>query len=138
MRATFVDTSYLLALVLEPDAHHDRALAWRKRVRPPFVTTEYVLLEFLDALVQPFFRARAVETAEALLSDPGVRTVCASTALFHDALRTFRSYEDKAWSLTDCISFVVMRREGILDALTSDHDFEQAGFRALLRHEAGE
>ncbi len=40
---------------------------------------------------------------------------------------------DKDWSLTDCISFVVMEEHGITDALTGDHHFEQAGFRALLK-----
>ena len=40
---------------------------------------------------------------------------------------------DKEWTLTDCISFVVMQREGITDALTADHHFEQAGFVALLK-----
>ena len=35
--------------------------------------------------------------------------------------------------LTDCISFVVMAEHGITDALTGDHHFEQAGFRALLK-----
>ena len=40
---------------------------------------------------------------------------------------------DKSWSLTDCISFVVMGEHGITDALTGDRHFEQAGFRALLR-----
>jgi len=40
---------------------------------------------------------------------------------------------DKTWGLVDCVSFVVMRDAGILDSLTTDKHFEQAGFRALLR-----
>ena len=56
-----------------------------------------------------------------------------STALLDQGLEFFAQHADKRWSLTDCISFVVMRREGVRDALTSDHDFEQDGFRALLR-----
>jgi len=40
---------------------------------------------------------------------------------------------DKEWSLTDCISSVAMNERNITDALTSDHHFEQAGFRILLK-----
>jgi predicted nucleic acid-binding protein len=49
-----------------------------------------------------------------------------------EALRLFGGRPDKGWSLTDCLSFVVMNRRSIQDALTSDHHFEQAGFRAAL------
>ena len=31
------------------------------------------------------------------------------------------------------ISFVVMSEEQVTDALTGDHHFEQAGFKALLK-----
>jgi hypothetical protein len=40
---------------------------------------------------------------------------------------------DKEWSLADCIAFVVMKDEGITDALTTDRHFEQAGFKVLLK-----
>jgi uncharacterized protein len=55
-------------------------------------------------------------------------------AISFGAARTFFSTRpDKEWSLTDCISFVVMNERGIGDALTNDHHFEQAGFQILLK-----
>jgi predicted nucleic acid-binding protein len=55
------------------------------------------------------------------------------TELFESGLELYEKRPDKDWSLTDCISFVVMKREGIVDALTGDHHFEQGGFNALLK-----
>ncbi len=54
-------------------------------------------------------------------------------ALWRRGLALYRTRPDKACSLTDCISFIVMTDHGLTDALTGDHHFEQAGFRALLR-----
>jgi predicted nucleic acid-binding protein len=55
------------------------------------------------------------------------------TKLFDQGIEFYQCRPDKAWSLTDCLSFVVMTDLGISEALTGDHHFEQAGFRALLK-----
>ncbi|HEV2949686.1 MAG TPA: hypothetical protein VGX70_20080 [Gemmataceae bacterium] len=52
--------------------------------------------------------------------------------------KLFAERPDKEWSLTDCISFVVMTERGLYDALSTDRDFEEAGFRPLLRYEPDE
>jgi predicted nucleic acid-binding protein len=48
--------------------------------------------------------------------------------LFDDGLRLYSARADKAWPLTDCISFAAMQRAGITHALTGDRHFVQAGF----------
>ncbi len=53
--------------------------------------------------------------------------------LFDSGVALFSKRLDKRWSLTDCISFVVMEEQGITHALTGDRHFEQAGFVALLK-----
>jgi uncharacterized protein len=45
----------------------------------------------------------------------------------------FNHRPDKDWSLTDCVSFVVMDDMGLREALSPDHHFEQAGFAILLK-----
>ena len=44
----------------------------------------------------------------------------------------YRSRIDKDWSLTDCLSVVVMERHRLTEARTSDHHFEQAGMKAVM------
>jgi predicted nucleic acid-binding protein len=53
--------------------------------------------------------------------------------VFEAGLKLYLNRSDKYWSLTDCISFEVMEREGLTEALTGDHHFEQAGFIALMK-----
>jgi uncharacterized protein len=58
-----------------------------------------------------------------------LQAICSSAAR-----ELFSARPDKEWSLTDCISFVAMNERNITDAPTSDHHFEQAGFRILLKN----
>lgn len=43
----------------------------------------------------------------------------------------FEKYKDKSYSLTDCLSFIIMEKQGITTALTLDRHFVQAGFQIL-------
>lgn len=133
MRQTFIDTSHLLALTLSDDAFHERALSWNKAISTPLVTTEYVLIEYADALAKAQLRARALRGIALLRANRLVTIVPASTEIMEQGLGFYGERKDKDWELTDCISFQTMMQFAIMDALTSDRHFEQAGFRALLR-----
>jgi predicted nucleic acid-binding protein len=53
--------------------------------------------------------------------------------LDNQAWQLLKSRPDKEWGLVDCASFVLMQQRGIAEALTTDHNFEQAGFIRLLK-----
>lgn len=132
----FVDTSYALALASSDDQLHARAavLAHRlKRSPVRFVTTRAVLLEIGNALSRLRFRQGAIRLLESLEADPSVEIIPLSEDLYARAFALYRARPDKEWGLVDCISFVVMQDRAIVEALTSDVHFQQAGFRAMLR-----
>lgn len=136
MNSVFLDTSFAIALAVEQDAYHDPALRLAERVeegRVPVTTTRPVVLEIGNYLATPARRPQTISYIEALRSEPAVTVVPLSDDLFRRGLALYRERQDKSWGLTDCISFVVMRTRDIREALTADGDFEQAGFRALLR-----
>jgi predicted nucleic acid-binding protein len=132
MSRVFVDTSYLLALVNQRDVHHAQAMTLRELYPRDLVTTEYIMLEVLDALVVGDQRNIAMEIVNVIRADRGITLVAANTARLDQGLKIFAQHKDKDWGITDCISFAVMREGGITAALTADHHFKQAGFQALL------
>jgi len=72
-----------------------------------------------------------------LRASPRATIVPLGSQLLDRGMQLMEERQDKDWSLTDCISFVVMKEQGVQDALTADGHFEQAGFRALLKPVAG-
>ncbi|MEK7263661.1 MAG: PIN domain-containing protein [Bacteroidota bacterium] len=135
-RAFFLDTAYAYALVNKSDAWHSAAVEWQNKIVHEGVglcTTEYVLCEIADGLSSLKFHKKTFQLISVLEESPLITVIPASTELFHKGFQLFEHYEDKEWSLTDCISFVVMRKYKLNEALTTDIHFQQAGFRALLR-----
>jgi predicted nucleic acid-binding protein len=136
VKTYFADTSYYLALLLPTDALRGKADAVNRQLHPfRTVTTELVLAELLNSLGKhgTQLRAAAVRAVVQLENDPNTTIVPMTRELFRAAVGDFGRFHDKEWSLVDCSSFIVMRENGLTEALTHDHHFEQAGFRALLR-----
>src|SRR5262249_31928282 len=126
----FADTAYWIALVVKQDQHHERAQAWTQRITGRIITTSAVLLETANALARPGWRATAVALVEHLKKRADVEIIPLLPTLWERGWDLYRNRTDKACSLTDCISFLVMQDNGISDALTSDEHFRQVKFRA--------
>ena len=136
MDSLFLDTSYVIALAVERDTHHSRAVQLADRVEEEntrIVTTRPVVLEIGNYLSKPNRRSQVISYVETLEQEPAVEIVPLTKDLFQRGFELYRQRPDKTWGLTDCISFIVMRDRGIQEALTTDRDFKQAGFNALLR-----
>jgi predicted nucleic acid-binding protein len=133
MTTVFADTYYFLALLNSCESHHVKAAETSRNPRLRFLTTEWVLAEFGDAYSHPKDRPDFVAMYRSLHKHRQFRIVPADTQLFQRGVDFFAHRKDKNWSLTDCLSFVVMRDERITLALTGDKHFEQAGFTLLLK-----
>lgn len=135
MNTAFLDTGYVLALELSKDQNHRAAVKhWRslRKRLPPLVTTSYVFDEVVTYFNSRGHHAKAVEVGNRLLTSPSVQLVQVDEGLFGEGWQYFQQHQDKDYSLTDCISFVVMKKLGIETAFAFDQHFVQAGFQKLL------
>ena len=132
----FLDTSFVVALAARTDENHQLSLEVAQSLRMArtrIVTTQAVLLEIGNMFTKSPYRHAAISIRANLRSDPSVTILPATEALLDRAWDLFARRPDKEWSVTDCLSFVVMTDLGLQLALTADHHFEQAGFQAALR-----
>ena len=129
-----LDTGYLIALFNPCDQLHRSAIAWTTMLHESLLVTEYVLWECVNYFAKPDYREIAQALVQHVEGDSGCTVIYASEELFRAGMELFSARTDKGWSLTDCISFHVMRQRGITKALAYDEHFLQAGFEALLRN----
>jgi hypothetical protein len=132
MNEVFADTHYFIALLSPGDSAYEKARAATVSQTATLVTTAWVLTELASALSNRSLRVHFLRTLEKPRSNPTVVIIEPDSALFEAGIALFAARDDKDWTLTDCISFVVMEQRGISDALTGDRHFRQAGFQTLL------
>jgi hypothetical protein len=123
----------VVALVNVRDEHHDAA----RKLVPLFeqcriITTEGVMLEIGNSLARSY-REQAIASIYNLLAHRDCMIEWCNGLLLKESLEMYGKHADKTWGLVDCLSFVVMQKRRIHEALTNDQHFEQAGFVALMR-----
>lgn len=133
MTRVFADKFYFLALTNPRDQTHARVCQWTLGFQGEMLTTAWVLTEFGNHMSNVRNRQEFINTVRDLRSNAQATILMPTSALFEDSLNLYENRTDKEWSLTDCISFLAMQMEGITEALTGDHHFEQAGVVALFK-----
>jgi predicted nucleic acid-binding protein len=129
----FIDTLFVVALVNRRDQYHEQAATLAEIFDGhPLLVTDAVLLEIGNALSRNY-KEEAVRIMDEFLASDEVEIVRLTPELFDEGYSMYKTYLDKEWSLVDCISFVVMRKAAVKQALTFDRHFAQAGFQALMR-----
>ena len=135
MNQVFIDSSAFVALYLQDDDFHKKAVGVLKKLQQEekgLFTSNFILDE-----VYTFIRAKrgkmvAVDFTHFLAENVDVVRVNRITIQDEQkALYYFSSLDGKGVSFTDCTSFALMKRMGIQEALTFDSDFKKAGFTIL-------
>ena len=135
MREVFVDTSGWVALKHKGDTFWQAATTLHRALLTAgarCVTSNFVLDESYTLLSHRAGHHVAVELGEEIRASRLVTVVRITTDWEEEAWQMFKRYTDKAFSFTDCTSFVVMRHRGMGEAFTNDHNFEQVGYQRLL------
>ncbi|CAD5978365.1 hypothetical protein NO108_04701 [Planktothrix rubescens] len=130
----FLDASYIIALEIRDDQNHQKTTKhWQDLDKKDLklTTTSYVFDEVVTFLNSRNLHSKAVEVGKRLINSSVVQFIHVDEKVFFDSWDLFQKYNDKSYSLTDCISFAIMWQLKINNALTFDQHFSQAGFQKI-------
>lgn len=136
MKKVFVDTLYWLAIVRPNDQWKEPARRARSSLgNVVMVSTDEVLSEFLNHLSGggEKMRTQAVKMIKSIINDPNIKVIPQSRDSFLQGIELYGQRVDKTYSLIDCISMNVMKKEAINEILTNDKHFEQEGYVVLIK-----
>jgi uncharacterized protein len=138
MADLFADTAGWAAFLVRGERFHAQAVAAVRQARKDgrrLVTTNLVPGELVALLTSPLrvTRPRQIHFLKTIRQAAWVEVVPSDPAVEAAAWQLWEARPDKEWSWVDCVSFVLMTQRGLMDALTTDHHFEQAGLVRLLK-----
>jgi len=137
MRAA-VDTGALLALASSRDQYHAQAVAIERRFRESgvrWVASILVLNELHAHLVRRADAAVARRVITALLRDPAYEWRDVPVELLRAAVSAWlERFPDQRFSITDAVTFEIMRTDRIHRAFAFDRDFLTAGYELMTEN----
>jgi uncharacterized protein len=131
MPTYFVDTSAWFDIVNSQAPHHAELSSIVQRQDVLLLTTTYVLAELAALLLARSGHGLAAVVGNTIRSTRSIHLTHPDVAEESQAWRLFLERADKTYSLTDCLSFVTMRRLGLDTVLATDQHFRQEGFMVL-------
>jgi predicted nucleic acid-binding protein len=131
-RRVAVDTGALLALAAPRDQYHDRARTIADRLAKAgtrFVGHTLVLGELHGHLIRHLDAEVSRRLVSGVLRDPLFEWTAVTPELVSAAMSGWvERFKDQRFSLTDAITFEVMRTERLTHAFAFDRDFTTAGY----------
>jgi predicted nucleic acid-binding protein len=128
----FIDTSAFLALEDESDQYPEAALQFREQVlrkkRYEVIATSYILDETLTLIRFKMGIKASIVFSKKIRKSKVITIMQVSREIEEKALDIFEKYDDKDFSFTDCVSFVVMWEMGIIEVFAFDEHFNQMRF----------
>ena len=124
----FVDTSFFYPLFSVDDEDHGRVRevfeSYRgRRLRDLLVTTNHVVFETITLIRMNVGHQAAVTAGERLYAERMARIHRATFDEERAAFEYLKKYKDHEYSAVDCLSFIIMEKLGIAEALAVDSDF---------------
>jgi predicted nucleic acid-binding protein len=127
----YIDTGAFLARYLRHDQHHQNAIAcWDgiRQKRESCFTSNHVLDETFTLLGRRAGYGFAAQRANNIYASELLTILYSSREDEIKAIALFEKFADQHVSFSDCISFVLMRRERITRVFSFDNHFQFAGF----------
>jgi hypothetical protein len=130
----FVDTSSWVALFVENDRNHKKAVSIFEDVRSskvPIYTSDYCIDETITTILARGSHRESVLAGEALFTNKLIKIVGVCPDYLQAAWELCQKYKDKSFSFRDVTSFVIIKDLNIKRAFAFDREFIQAGIELI-------
>lgn len=131
MSIIFADTFYWIALLSPRDTWHSRVIEWsQSNPHQSLIITDGIIDEIFAHFSKQgeIMRGKVIEFYQNILDDPSIQLISYNPELRQAGIELYKKRLDKGYSLTDCISMVVIKKLNIAEVLTNDKHFSQEGF----------